>query len=117
MKNTNKALATVSPSALAKTSNGTVQKMGPAGMMLGNLGIKQVMIADIGDGAFTDQSIKVKPNKTGPGFVLKCTDRARLLAGLAQAGVDPRLVEIKRGSKHWVAFVNKAPSTGAIVKM
>jgi hypothetical protein len=101
--------------ALTQKSN-TLTQNAPKAMQLGNLTIKQVMIADLGDGAFTDQSIKIKPNKKGPGVVLKCTDRKRLVAGLAQAGIDAGMVQIKRGGKHWIAIVGIPGVGSALVK-
>lgn len=77
---------------------------------LGNLQIKKLMIADMGDGAHTDHCVKVKPNRSGQGFVLKCTDRNRLTAAIAHAGIDPRLVKIVKGRKHFVAFVQNPPT-------
>jgi len=89
----------------------------PRGMVLGNLALKSCFIADLGDGAYLDASIKIKPNRSGPGFVMKCTDRERLLAGLAKADIDPRLVRVERGRKHWIAFVNQGRSSiQALVK-
>lgn len=88
----------------------------PKGMFLGHLGIKQVMIADMQDGAPIDASIKIKPNRNGLGLVLKCVDKGRLIAGLAQAGVDYRLVRIVRGQKHWIAFLEDQMHTSALVK-
>ena len=78
-------------------------------MYLGNLAMKSVMLADLGDGAFTDSSIKIKPHKNGVGIVLKCTDKGRLLAGLVQAGLNPAFVKIVKGRKHYVAILSKAP--------
>lgn len=113
----NKALSTTKTSSPTKQSHTSVTQHTPTAMQLGNLGIKQVMIADLGDNAFTDDCIKIKPNKKGQGVVLKCTNAKRLIAGLAQAGIDPRLVEIKKGRKHFIAIVHAQLNTKALVKV
>lgn len=102
--------------AMTTCPNKNLQNKAPTQIQLGNLTIKQVMIADLGDGAFTDHSIKIKPNKKGPGVVLKCTNLKRLVAGLATAGIDPRLVKITKGSKHFIAFVEQGSKVTTLAK-
>lgn len=72
-----------------------------------NLNVKQMFIADVGDGAFTDDSVKVKPNRNGSGLVLKCVCLKRLHKALKQAGFDPHTVKIIKGSKHFIAFLGE----------
>lgn len=95
------------------TKYNKLQKKAPTGIeaggmfQIGNLKMKKVMLADLGDGAFTDESIKVKPNKAGDGIVLKCTDKSRLQKGLVKAGFNPIHVKIVKGKKHWIAFLGE----------
>lgn len=69
--------------------------------------LKQVMVLDTNDGAFIDESVKVKPHKTDARIlVLKCTDPKRLVdaakaMGLALAGIPVK------GTKHFILFVWK----------
>lgn len=69
--------------------------------------LKHIMLLDTGDGAFTDESVKVKPCKGDDRkLVLKCTDPQRLLdaakrMGLALAGKPTQ------GTKHFILFVWK----------
>lgn len=63
--------------------------------------VKEVILLDLNDGAFTDNSVKVKPHKGGAGVVLKCTSQTRLLKALAQACIPAKVV---KGKKHWVAI-------------
>ena len=88
-----------------KMTKAKVMELTKSVLSIGNLKIKQVMIADIGDGAFTDSSIKVKPHKSGEGIVLKCTDLDRLKKGLVEAGFNPTFTKIIKGNKHFIAFV------------
>ncbi len=105
--------------AMTKTSSHNLApKGGTKAMVLGNLQIKSVMLADLGDGCYTDDSVKIKPNTNGIGLVLKCVNKARLLRALAQAGFDPAKVRIQKGSKHYIAFLTSATknTTLALVK-
>ena len=82
-----------SPSALAaKAAAKAIQK---------NCVIKKIMLLELDDGAFTDDSVKVKPHKGGIGIVLKCTCRDRLLLAVSAAKIPAKIV---KGSKHWIAF-------------
>lgn len=94
-----KALATHAPTSIAAP-------------MLGQLKIKQVFVADTGDGAFTDQSVKIKPNKNGPGLVLKCVDLERLKTVIYQAnpGYAPSAAVIRKGSKHFIHVLGEQKS-------
>lgn len=91
--------------AVAKTTTGALAKGGAAQKPIK---VKHVMLLDTGDGAFTDQSVKVKPCRGDDRkLVLKCTDPQRLLdaakrMGLALAGAPTK------GAKHWILFVWKA---------
>lgn len=94
---------TTAPNHIAKAQPSHQNSLAP-GFKIGNLTFKSVLVADTGDGAFTDQSVKIKPNTEGPGFVFKCVDRKRLEVALLAAGFNPTQVEIKKGNKHWVAI-------------
>lgn len=77
------------------------------------LKLKQVLIIDSGDGAFTDASVKVKPADGNPAqMVFKCTDKARLLTQLAASGITP--IKVVKGSKHFIAFVHTTDVTKAL---
>lgn len=77
------------------------------------LKLKQVLIIDSGDGAFTDASVKVKPADGNPAqMVFKCIDKARLLMQLAASGIKP--IKVVKGTKHYIAFVHATDVTAAL---
>ena len=65
------------------------------------IGMKKTMLLDLGDGAFTDQSVKIRPNTDGTGIVMKCTSEKRLLEALTRANIQAKVF---KGSKHWIAI-------------
>jgi hypothetical protein len=75
--------------------------------------VKKTILLDLADGAFTDNSVKVKPHSSGVGVVLKCTSRERLLKALAQAGIE---ATIQKGRKHYIAFPFVSDSSELVVK-
>lgn len=67
--------------------------------------VKHVMVLDTEDGAFTDDSVKVKPDRKDPSrVVFKCVDAGRLLTALSRAGLCA--ARVVRGRKHYVAWVD-----------
>jgi len=76
---------------------------------IADLCVQQVFIADVGDGAFLDDAVKIKPNRHGPGIVMKCIDSRRLKIALQRAGYDPEKTKIVRGRKHFIAFIETDP--------
>ena len=66
-----------------------------------------MFLADMGDGAFTDDCVKVKPHKSGTGMVLKCVSRARLEKALQKAGFAPDKVKVVKGRKHFIAMLGE----------
>lgn len=77
------------------------------------LKLKQVMVLDLGDGAFTDKSVKVRPHKTDANrVVFKCVSLKRLKKALADAGI--RVAQIVKGKKHFIAFIGVAEYQAAL---
>lgn len=65
------------------------------------------VVMDTHDGAFTDESVKIKPHKTDARkVVLKCTDPHRLAKAVAQMGVKACGPMIK-GAKHYIVVAWK----------
>lgn len=98
-----KMIKKTSKKSLTKKSCGPLTTPGaPHGIK-----IKHVMLLDTGDGAYTDQSVKVKPHKSNPKkLCLKCTDAKRLLDAVKRMGLTVCSPMI-RGSKHFILFVWK----------
>ena len=102
-------LMTTKKSTAIKTAAANAALQKPMG---GGIVLKSVLIIDTGDGAFTDDSVKIKPHRTNPALqVWKCTDRARLVKALASAGIT---ASITRGRKHFVAVVGVAAVAAAL---
>jgi hypothetical protein len=79
----------------------------PAPAAKKGLKAKHVMLIDAGDGAYTDDSVKVKPDRDNPDqVVFKCIDAARLLRVLTDAGLCA--TRVVKGAKHHIAFVDAA---------
>lgn len=77
--------------------------------------LKQVAILDTGDGAYIDQSVKVKPHrKDARKLVLKCVDLKRLTAAVTGLKLTPCGAPV-RGSKHWVVIVWKTGFSDALL--
>lgn len=70
--------------------------------------MKNVMLLDGGDGAFVDESVKVKPFiGDDQKLMLKCVDARRLLSTVSRLGLVPAS-PLQRGTKHFMLAVWKA---------
>lgn len=78
--------------------------------------LKQVLLLDVGDGAFIDHSVKIKPHKTNPHkLAIKCTNGPRLLKALQALGLKPCGAPIK-GTKHYIVIVWKSAFDAAMLE-
>lgn len=81
--------------------------LAPKGLVKPPIKVKHVMLLDTGDGAFIDESVKVKPHKTDDAkLAVKCTDLTRLFDALERMGLTLVGPPVK-GAKHYIAFVWK----------